>query len=167
MNTSEFYNQLIGLEEKLLRYAYHFTANKEDARDLVQETYLRALLYRRQFQESTNLQAWTYEIMKNTYFNNYRKISRQRTIFDNTADLFFFNQNKDTFNTSPDSALRVKEINSAIQRLGNPNRTLVEMYLEGYKYKEMSQSLTVNIGTIKSRLHTSREKLSKLLDEEI
>ncbi len=165
MTTSEFSNQLINLEEKLNRFALRLTADRDDAKDLLQDTFLKALAYREQFEDSTNLKAWTYTIMKNTFINNYRKSSRQNTTFDNTKDLFFLSQNKDTFNVEPDSAFREKEIKRAIDYLEDEFKVPFMMHTQGYKYKEIAQILGLKIGTVKSRIFFTRKKLSDLLHD--
>ncbi len=163
MTTSEFSNQLISLEEKLNRFALRLTADKDNAKDLLQDTFLKALAYREQFEDSTNLKAWTYTIMKNTFINNYRKSSRQNTTFDNTKDLFFLSQNKDTFNVEPDSVFREKEINKAIECLDDEFKVPFRMHTQGYKYKEIADILGLKIGTVKSRIFFTRKKLSDIL----
>ena len=85
MTAIEFNHQLITLEEKLARFALSLTSNKDDAKDLLQETMLKAITYRDQFVQYTNLKAWTYTIMKNTFINNYRRNVRQNTAIDRHA----------------------------------------------------------------------------------
>ncbi len=163
MTTLEFNYQLIGLQEMLSRYALKLTANHDDAKDLLQDTFLKALTYQNQFEDSTNLKAWVCTIMKNTFINNYRRMSRQSTTFDNTKDLFFLSQNRDTFNVDPDSALSEKEINGVIGHLDCEFRTPFRMLVEGFKYKEIAEALDLKIGTVKSRIFFSRKKLATLL----
>ncbi|HRX32432.1 MAG TPA: RNA polymerase sigma factor, partial [Tenuifilaceae bacterium] len=79
MSQQEFQTALINLEPSLERFAYSLTANREDARDLLQETYLKAITYRDKFEDNTNIKAWTFTIMKNTFINNYRKTVKQNT----------------------------------------------------------------------------------------
>ena len=70
MTTMEFNNKLINMEERLERFALSLTANREAAKDLVQETYLKALSSKDKFVEFTNFEAWAYTILKNTFINN-------------------------------------------------------------------------------------------------
>ncbi len=164
MTASEFNSRLIDLKEMLNRFALRLTAHKDDAEDLLQDTFLKALAYRNQFEDSSNLKAWACAIMKNTYINNYRKNSRQNTTFDNTKDLFLLSQNRDTSNVEPDSAYREKEINKAIERLDNEFKVPFKMHMQGYKYKEIAEILGIKIGTVKSRISSTRDKLSSILD---
>jgi RNA polymerase sigma factor (sigma-70 family) len=165
MTALEFNHQLIGLEDKLGRFALSLTANKEDAKDLLQETLLKAITYRDQFVQYTNLKAWTYTIMKNTFINNYRRNIRQNTTFDNTKDLYFLNQNRDTLHVTPDIAISAQEINKVIDSLDDGFRIPFKMHTEGYKYKEIAQKLNLKIGTVKSRIFFTRKKLMDTLKD--
>ncbi len=165
MTALEFNHQLIDLETKLARFALSLTTNKEDAKDLLQETMLKALTYKDQFVQYTNLKAWTYTIMKNTFINNYRRSVRQNTTFDNTKDLYLLNQNKDTSNISPDTSYATLEINKVIDNLDDEFRLPFKMHTEGYKYKEIAQKLGLKIGTVKSRIFFTRKKLMDALKD--
>lgn len=163
MTTLEFSKQLIYLESTLKRFALKLTANKDDAKDLLQDTFLRALTYHNQFEESSNLKAWTYTIMKNTFINNYRKAIRQNTVFDNTNNFFHLSQNRDVLNPDPDSMLREKEISRTIEHLEDELKVPFKMHTQGYKYKEIAASLDLKIGTVKSRIFFTRKRLMGLL----
>ncbi len=163
MKTLEFCDQLVSLEKPLTGFALSLTANKNDAKDLLQDTFLKALANQKLFRESTNMKAWTYMIMKNTFINNYRMITRRSTILDSSKDLFLLGQNNDTSNAAPDSAYREKEINQVIDKLPKELRIPFKMYMQGYKYKEIAGILGLNIGTVKSRISVTRKKLTQLL----
>ncbi len=165
MTLIEFNHQLVNLEKNLKRFAYSLTANQEDSRDLVQETFLKALTYREQFRDHSNLKAWTYTILKNTFINNYRKSVKQNTIFDNTEDFYFLNKTEGPATLKPDAAIPVKEINKEVQSLEDEFRIPFEMHMSGYKYKEIAEKMNLNIGTMKSRIFFSRKKLMKALEE--
>jgi len=164
MTMLEFSNQLVQHEELFTRFALKLTANKDDAKDLLQDTFLRALMYRNQFEPSTNLKAWTYTIMKNTFINNYRKNLRHNTVFDNTKDLYFLTQCKDTFIAEPESVFCEKEINEAIDDLEHEYKVPFQMHHQGYKYKEISDILGLKMGTVKSRIFCTRKKLAESLE---
>ena len=89
MTAIEFNNQLLSFQNPLKYFALKLTADNEDAEDLLQETFLKALKYKNKFEDKTNLKAWLYTIMKNTFINNYRRAVRKRTIIDNTDDDYF------------------------------------------------------------------------------
>ena len=84
MTAVEFNYQLTSLQDNLERFALSLTQNIEDAKDLLQETFLKAISYREKFADHTNLKAWVFTIMKNTFINNYRRSVKTKTTFDNT-----------------------------------------------------------------------------------
>ena len=91
MSTAEFTTALVELEPNLERFAYSLTANPDDARDLLQETFLKALTYKDKFQENTNIKAWTFTIMKNTFINDYRRRIKRQTMFGEEVHEFVIN----------------------------------------------------------------------------
>ncbi|MCF8338144.1 MAG: RNA polymerase sigma factor, partial [Bacteroidales bacterium] len=140
------------------------TANEEEAKDLVQETYIKALTNQEKYQPNTNLKAWTYTIMKNTFINNYRRKVKANTVIDTTEDLYYLNNSKSTKFESSDSNLLKQEIQRNIKVLDENQRTPFEMYTQGYKYKEIADKLDVSIGTVKSRIFFTRKKLMESLE---
>lgn len=165
MTQIEFSHQLVGLRNNLEYYANMLTSNREDARDLLQDTFLKALSNRDKFASDTNLKAWTYTIMKNTFINNYRRNQKANTIVDSTEDLFYLNIPRKSDFPSPDSLMSEKEINKTIHNLDEEQRLPFEMYNAGYKYKEIADHLNISIGTVKSRIFFTRRKLMDSLKE--
>ena len=165
MTAIEFNNTLISFEDSLERFALSLTSNRNEAKDLLQETYLKALTHRDKFEEFTNMKAWTYTIMKNTFINNYRKSKRVNTTLDNTNDLFYLNITKQSSLMHPESEYSFNELNKTINYLEDEFRVPFMMHAEGYKYKEIAEKLELKIGTVKSRIFFTRKKLMKLLPE--
>ena len=165
MTAIEFSHQLINLEKNLERFAYSLTLNQEDAHDLVQETFLKALTYREQFTDHSNLKAWTFTILKNTFINNYRKSVKQQTTFDNTKDLHFLNKAEESGLSNPDAGISLDEINKKVEELDDEFKIPFKMHTAGYKYKEIAEKMDLNIGTVKSRIFFSRKKLMSKLGE--
>ncbi len=165
MTRIEFDHHLVNLENNLARFAYSLTANQEDSRDLVQETFLKALTNREQFREHSNLKAWTFTILKNTFINNYRKSVKQNTTMNETKDLNFINNTEGSDFLKSDAAIAVKEIYKKIQSLEDGFRIPFEMHISGYKYKEIAEKMNLNIGTVKSRIFFSRKKLMRALED--
>ena len=163
MTTMEFNSKLIDMEDNLERFALSLTSNRDEAKDLLQETYLKALTYKDKFVEFTNLKAWAFTIMKNTFINNYRKSIRENTSVDNTKDLYFLNNVRESQLVSPDSNFAYKEINKAINELEDEFKIPFRMHTEGYKYKEIAETLDLKIGTVKSRIFFTRKKLMETL----
>ena len=163
MTATEFQSQLIKLKESLMRFAFSLTSDKDDAKDLVQETFLRALKYSNQYAEESNFKAWTSTIMKNTFINNYRQSIRQNLYRDETKGLILINQTKSISPDDPDTIYSTKEIYQNIEQLEERFRIPFKMYINGFKYSEIADELNLNIGTVKSRIFSSRKKLKVIL----
>lgn len=163
MTAIEFNYQLTSLQGSLERFAYSLTSNFEDARDLLQETFMKAISYRDKYADNTNLKAWTFTIMKNTFINNYRRASKANTTFDNTEDLYFLNLNQESGLENPDESMSAKEIRLYIDLLEDEFKIPFLMHLKGYKYKEIAEKLNLKIGTVKSRIFFTRKKLMESL----
>ncbi|MCE5347310.1 MAG: RNA polymerase sigma factor [Bacteroidales bacterium] len=159
MTQFEFNNNLIGMKTNLHRFAMSLTSDRETAQDLVQDTYVKAITYKDKFVDYTNLKAWVFTIMKNTFINNYRRDAKGYTIIDRTQDLYYLNQPGDKGYISPESDYAENEIEKAIDSLHDEFRIPFRMHIEGYKYKEIADKLGLKIGTVKSRIFFSRQKL--------
>ena len=164
MSTIEFNEALIGIENNLHSFAMSFTRNNEDAKDLTQETMLKAITYRSYYAPQTNFKAWVFTIMRNIFINQYRRKVKSGTIFDHSQDLYLLNSSGDSLN-SPLQSISVKEISTHINNLDGEYREPFEMHFKGYKYKEIADHLGIPIGTVKSRIFIARKKLMDLLPE--
>lgn len=164
MTAIEFSSKLMNLQNNLQYFANTLTRDKEEAKDLLQDTYLKALMNQDKFADDTNLKAWTFTIMKNTFINNYRKTSKINTIVDNTEDLFYMNIQRKSEFPAPDSDYHVKEINKNISKLDDIQRLPFQLYHSGYKYHEIAEKLNISIGTVKSRIFFTRKKLMESLE---
>ena len=165
MTALEFNHKLLGLKGNLQYFAYSLTSNQEDADDLIQDTFLKAIVHRDKFDPATNLKAWIYTIMKNTFINKYRKESKVRTVMDNTKDLYYLNNSQSTQGASPDSTYNHGELVKVIEGLQDDHRIPFQMHFQGYKYKEIADQLNLSIGTVKSRIFFSRKKLMEKLKD--
>jgi RNA polymerase sigma-70 factor (ECF subfamily) len=101
--------------------------------------------------------------MRNIFINNYRRKAKQKTIFDNTPEDYLINMKQSAVSNGAESGMRVKEIKNAIDLLPEIFKMPFLLYLDGYKYQEISGYLHEPLGTIKSRIHFAR----KLLKEQI
>ena len=142
-----------------MKFAYRLTVNKDDAQDLLQETFLKALKNCDKFVDESGLKAWTYTIMKNTFINNYRRNIFKNIYIDQSKVAFFINQTQFADSDCPDSAYSVLEITQNIEQLKDKYRIPFNMHIKGYKYKEIAEELNLNIGTVKSRIFHSRKQL--------
>ncbi|MDG5798844.1 RNA polymerase sigma factor [Marinilabiliaceae bacterium ANBcel2] len=165
MTTVQFNNNLLGLQDKLLYFALSLTSNDDDARDLLQETTLKALTYRKQFTANTNFKAWVFTIMKNTFINNYRRNQKTRNTFDGTDDALRVANKSSYTSETPDMVQSVSEMSGLINRLGDDFRIPFKMHTDGYKYKEIAEDLDLPIGTVKSRIFFTRRKLQEMLKD--
>lgn len=164
MSTLEFNTALINLQQNLRLFALSFTKNEDSANDLVQETNLRAFRYRKQYKPHTNFKAWVFTIMRNQFINEYRKKSRQNTIFDSSEESFILNNHTED-RQSPAGYINKKEIDRQIQNLDIEYREPFLMHFEGFKYKEISEHMNIPIGTVKSRIFIARQRLMKTLPD--
>lgn len=166
MTHYDFNRELIAFQRPLKSFAFRFTNNEEEANDLLQETYLKALTYRSKFQARTNLKAWLYTIMRNTFINNYRKAMRANTIIDQTDENYFINSTSDERGfADPSSVYSHAQINRVVDNLEDEYRIPFRMYNTGFKYKEIAAKLDLPIGTIKSRIFLARKKLMSALKD--
>jgi len=165
MTTYEFNSKLIGMKPNLQRFAMSLTSDRDDALDLVQDTFLKAITNKEKFADYTNLKAWVFTIMKNTFINNYRRGVKENTIIDGTQDLYYINQPQDKGFTSPESNYSEGEIERAIDSLDDEFRIPFRMHIAGYKYKEIADELGLKIGTVKSRIFFTRQKLMLILKD--
>ena len=165
MTSYDFNDSLIEMRSNMQRFAMSLTSDRDTALDLVQDTYLKAITYKDKFVDYTNLKAWVFTIMKNTFINNYRRNIKENTIIDSTRDLYFINKPHDKGIISPESIYSEGEIEKAIDSLDNEFKIPFRMHLEGYKYKEIAEELGLKIGTVKSRIFFTRQKLMLMLKD--
>jgi RNA polymerase sigma-70 factor, ECF subfamily len=161
---------------QLYSAAMRMTRNPADAEDLVQETFLKAYRAYHTFEEGTNLKAWLYRILTNTYINKYRKDSRRPSEVDlgSVEDLYLYRnigseESAEAARTTEDRVLDglvEADIKKAVEDLPENFRLPVLLAdLEGFSYKEISDILDIPIGTVMSRLHRGRKAMQKSLWE--
>ena len=154
--------------------ALRMTRNRADAEDLVQETYLKAYRAFHTFQEGTNLKAWLYRILTNTYINAYRAKKRrpEQTDVEDVEDLYLYHrlgglEAAAAGQSAEDEVLEHftdAEVKEALDALPEQFRVAVLLAdVEGFAYKEIAEILDVPIGTVMSRLHRGRRALQKAL----
>lgn len=165
MTAIEFNNQLLSHQNVLKYFALKLTTDMDDAEDLLQETFLKALKYRDKFEEHTNLKSWLYTIMKNTFINNYRRSVRKRNIMTSADDKDYIRPAAHVSPVSPESVYNHKEIAKKVESISDDCRVPFKMHYEGYKYKEIAEALDLPIGTVKSRIFLARQKLTKALKD--
>ena len=164
MTAIEFTNQVQKLSYSLKPVAMNLTRDLDDAKDLIQETLLKALTNKDKFKAGTNLKAWLYTIMRNSFINNYNKITKRSTTLDNTDQIKYLNSDdRYVAHNAATSKFALKDINNAIEYLNDDYRTPFMMYYTGYKYLEIADKLQIPIGTVKNRIHIARKELKERL----
>lgn len=164
MSKVEFSQMLVNNTEFLKPFAITLTRDSEEAKDLVQETVYRALANQDKYNVGTNIKAWLYTIMRNIFINNYRRKSKQSTIFDSTPNETLLNGYQGAVANDAISVLNMKEIQGAIHQLPAIFRNPFLLYMDGFKYQEIADMLGEPLGTIKSRIHFARKLLKNQLD---
>ena len=164
MTTIEFSHQVAGLRSALLRFTTRFTIDRDECRDLVQDTMLKALIHRDKFRENTNLKGWLFTIMRNTFINNYRRNKRKHTVRGQAKEHAFSGvEDEHTFN-KPQENMEFKEIWTNINKLRNELQLPFKMHSSGYKYSEIAEELGIPLGTVKNRIFHARKEIQKNLD---
>ncbi|QCR22917.1 RNA polymerase sigma factor [Pontibacter sp. SGAir0037] len=164
MTAIEFNNKVQHVAQTLRPAAINLTKDLDDAKDLVQETLLKALSNRDKFKAGTNLKAWLYTIMRNTFINNYNKITKRSSNVD-SGDYLLYSNADDSFITQNKGVATfvMQDIRKAIAGLNKDHRTPFIMYYVGYKYVEIADRLQIPIGTVKNRIHIARKELKNVL----
>jgi RNA polymerase sigma factor (sigma-70 family) len=155
----EVSSQLLSLETGLRKFAYRLSSKKDDADDLVQETFLRVLLKKDSFAENVNFKSWTFTIMKNIFVDSYRRNRKRDSYGDERIDSFTIYQTDSVSFENPDSTYSALEISKRIELLEDKLRIPFSMYVEGYKYIEIADKLNLKLGTVKNRIHLTRKQL--------
>lgn len=163
MTVSEFNYHADDLRNTLKPYALKLTKDQEDANDLLQETFMKAYCNRDKFQEGTNLKAWMYTIMRNTFITNYQRMIRRNTFIDTTQNSHFLNSGGTVVENRATGAFVLNDINSAINNLKDIYKVPFNLYFSGFKYHEIADRLSIPIGTVKNRIHIARQELKDFL----
>jgi len=169
---ADFERDAMQYASQLYSAALRMTRNPSDAEDVVQETFLKAYRAYHTFQEGTNLKAWLYRILTNTYINRYRKAQRRPSEVElgDLQDLYLFHRLGEPSGAEQSAEDFVLEqmvdvdIKQALESL--PERFRLPVLLadvEGFSYKEIAEIMDIPIGTVMSRLHRGRKALQKKL----
>lgn len=165
MKTTTFAQNLLSIQTELFHFAFKLTADREEANDLLQETSLKALDNEEKYTSETNFKGWVYTIMRNIFINNYRKVLRDQTYVDQTDNQFYLNQGNNLAEDSLEGSYDLKEIRRTVNELPKKYRIPFMMYVSGFKYREIADKLGLPLGTVKSRIYFTRQRLQEELKD--
>lgn len=166
----EFEREALPHMDLLYNYALRTTGNTDDAADLLQETYLKAYRFWDKYEKGTNIRAWLFRIMRNTYINRYRKETREPDTVDYEEIHNFYNHIRDAATEETDLQAKLfggalgDDVAKALESLPEDFRTAVILCdIEELTYEEIAEFVDVPVGTIRSRLHRGRKLLQRSL----
>ena len=172
----DFTHDAMQYAPQLFSTAMRMTRNRNNAEDLVQETFIKAWRSFATYQQGTNLRAWLFRIMTNTYINKYNAQQRKptETELDDVEELFLYKRlgavdQSQLSQSAEDQMLSMftdDEVKNALEELPDQFRIPVLMSdVEGFSYKEIAEILEIPLGTVMSRLHRGRKSMQKMLYE--
>jgi RNA polymerase sigma-70 factor (ECF subfamily) len=163
MTAIEFNTRIMNEKSSLKNFALSLTHNTDDALDLLQDTYVKAITYREKFEDSTNLKAWLFTIMKNTFINAYRRNVKTKQLISKGDDIQLNRAFKQNSYDHSESRMNAKEIIKKIENLDEDYKVPFTRYYNGYKYEEIANEMQLPLGTVKSRIFIARKILMESL----
>ncbi len=165
MSRNDFQKRLLSIQSNLLNFAIVLTSNRDDAYDLLQDTTLKALDNEDKYASNSNFKGWVFTIMRNIFINKYRRMVRSATVIDHSDDLYQLNTPESDNMPGPEDTLAEKEITAVINSFPDGYRVPFTMYVAGYKYGEIAETMGLPLGTIKSRIFYARRYLQQRLSD--
>lgn len=165
MSTLEFSNLISSHRSFLHQLAMKLTKDIDDAKDLIQETFFKAIKNKDKYKEGTNIKGWLYTIMKNTFINQYRKKKFQNTFIDDTDNKFFISYSSRDKVVQSDKNLDMEYLMKRIEDIDKVYLETFMMYYNGYKYEEIAEIMNIPLGTVKSRIFLARKKMMERLKD--
>ena len=165
MTKKEMADYLVANQKPLWQSAFYLTKNEDDASNLTQSVFLKALCNFEKFTDSTNLGGWLYTIMRNLFINQCRsadqvRISRSDKEYETAPNDLMYGTTE-----SADSRCTMQDIEHAIDILNKEYSIPFRMYVSGYKYQEIADKMNIPLGTVKSRIFIARKKAQAYLTE--
>ena len=165
MAKAEFHKRLMDLQDNLLSFALKLTSNYDDAHDLLQDTTCKALVNEQKYVDDSNFRSWVFTIMRNIFINNYRKMMRDQTFVDQTENQYHLNTPSESYVESTETAYDLKEMHRIVNALPKEYRIPFSMHVAGFKYREIAEKLDLPLGTVKSRIFFTRQRLQRELKD--
>lgn len=160
MEKKFFQDSLQQVEHKLFGFAMKLTKNEQGANDLFQETVYKAYANIDKFRKGSNFKAWITTIMYNTYVNQYRKRKRRKQVEAPVED-FSYALESEVYDQTADGKIMEDDLKEILNGLSGTYKKPLKMYVDGYKYKEISSRLDIPMGTVKSRINYARTILKE------
>lgn len=171
-NDRLFEKEFLPHADALYTFAYHLVYDEEDARDLVQDTFMKSYRFISSYEKGTNAKAWLFKILKNSFINDYRKKSRQPIHTDYEDVLAYADSDDDNKVGNVDLRNEIfqemmgDEVTRAINELPVDFRTIILLCdIEEFSYEELAKILDIPVGTVRSRLHRARNLMKEKLVE--
>jgi RNA polymerase sigma-70 factor (ECF subfamily) len=165
MTTAEFNKQFDKIHDLLFAFAMKLTRNMEDAKDLMQETAMRAFANRHHFEPGTHFKSWVSTIMRNSFINDYRKKKTRNRVEKPIEDYLYAVENK-AVSSSAHSVIMMKELRRMLGKMTDDYRTPFIMFFNGYQYEEIANHMRLPMGTVKSRIFYARKQLKDMIQEQ-
>ena len=159
----DFAHQIEQQSRRLQGFAYYLTRDKEESKDLVQETLYRAYIYRHSFRVQTNLSAWLCTIMRNVFFNLHRK--QQQRPYIQAFEPGTVEQSASSTDNLAYNVFLSDDLRAALSATRSELRRPFLMYFYGFKYREIAEQLGVPIGTVKHRIHLAKKALRTIVHQ--
>jgi len=163
MNTQQFSLMVNEHTLALSNFALKFTKDEDDAKDLLQDTMMKALRYYEKFEEGTNIKGWLFTIMRNTFINNFRRNVKTNKIITQNDEITSPQLMKSASRNESENKFAMGDIQKAIDGLPKSFGVPFVRYVEGYKYEEIAEELGIPLGTVKTRIHEARKQLKRQL----
>jgi RNA polymerase sigma-70 factor (ECF subfamily) len=163
MSTLEFSEKVLNLSQPLKAFAFNLTRDRDDALDLLQETYYKALANKDKFHFGTNLRAWLLTIMKNIFINNYRRNKKQYTTIDISDNTYLLDNLAPSVANKAIHNFIMYDLHEALTSLDEAYKKPFIMHTEGYKYEEIAETCSIPLGTVKSRIFFARKQMQYYL----
>jgi RNA polymerase sigma-70 factor, ECF subfamily len=163
----QFVSLVNGIRTELYNFALRLTGSKEEAEDLLQESYFKAYKYFHQLREQTKFKEWIFQITANQFKNFLRKKKKENTFYQDDSENAFNEPEK--IHKNPDEMFLQKDrstvVRDALEMISPKMRCVLILFeIEGYSIEEVSETLGISRGTVKSRLHYARRKLREVLE---
>ncbi|MBK7871494.1 MAG: sigma-70 family RNA polymerase sigma factor [Saprospiraceae bacterium] len=165
MDNTEFHDIFNKLRSSLFYFALKLTKNKEDAKDLLQETAMLAYSNLHRFEPGTHFKSWIFTIMRNSFINEYRRTRIRNKVSLSIEEIKYAMENKTVANQAI-SRMMQEELAAIINKLSHEHKLSFLMFYQGYHYIEIADHMKLPIGTVKSRIFYARKQLRQMVASE-